>query len=121
MKRVLIVDDEEKIRELFSDELSDAGYAVVTAESAQDAINKMSFGAPDLVILDIRMPDRTGLEFMEDIHKDYPGLPIIVCTALRGLHDDFTMWENRVHSYLTKPVDLKELVSKVQSAIGPAA
>lgn len=120
MKRILVVDDEEMIRELFSDELSDAGYRVITAESAEDALDKMSFGMPDLIILDIRMPGKTGLELLEDVRRNSANVPVIICTALRGLHDDYTIWEGHVAAYLNKPVDLNELRAKVQEAIGPA-
>lgn len=118
MKSILVVDDEARIRELFADELEDAGYKVVTADTADEAISMMSFGKPDLLILDIRMPGKTGLEMIEELRQTNPDLPIIVCTALRGLHDDYTMWEGHVQAYLTKPVDMAELRAKVKEAIG---
>lgn len=121
MKRILIVDDEANIRELFEDELTDAGYAVVTADSAEDGMSKMSFGAPDLLVLDVRMPGKTGLEMLEEIRKTFPDLPVIVCSALRGLHEDYTVWENKVSAFLNKPVDMRDLRAKVEEAIGPAS
>lgn len=121
MKSILVVDDEAAIRELFADELEDAGYRVVAAASAEEALEKMSFGRPDLVILDIRMPGKTGLELVAELRAMYKDLPIIVCTALRGLHDDYTLWEGHVAAYLTKPVDMNELRAKVKEAIGGAA
>lgn len=121
MKNILVVDDEQRIRDLFSDELTDAGYNVVTAESADDAMDKMSFGAPDLMVLDVRMPGKTGLDLLGDIRHHFPDLPIIICTALHGMHEDYTVWENQVSACLTKPVDLEQLRAKVEELIGPAA
>ncbi|AXA36667.1 MAG: response regulator [Candidatus Sumerlaea chitinivorans] len=117
-KRILIVDDEKNIRTLFRDELEEAGYEVATADSGADALAKLDIFQPDLVVLDIRMPDMTGIEVLEQLRKKYEDLPVIMCTAVRGLKDDFTIWEARVSDYVTKPVDLDDLKAKIRKALG---
>jgi DNA-binding response OmpR family regulator len=69
------------------------------------------------VVLDIRMADMTGLEVLEAIRREHQTLPVIMCTAVRGLQDDFTVWDAHVSAYITKPVDLDELKEKIATAL----
>jgi len=117
MNKILVVDDEKNIRILFRDELEEAGYVVELAESGKEALQKVEAAAPDLVILDIRMADMTGIEVLQAIREKHKDLPVIMCTAVRGLKDDFTIWDAEVFAYLTKPVDLDELKAKVRLAL----
>lgn len=123
MSRILIVDDEKNIRALFRDELEDEGYEVEIAGSGREALDKVAAQLPDLVVLDIRMEDMTGLEVLAELRKKYSHeqLPVIMCTAVRGLQDDFTIWDAHVSDYITKPVDLEELKSKIKRILEPAA
>ena len=117
MKHILVVDDEENILTLFEDELTDAGYRVTTASTGQQALDCLEEETPDLVILDIRMPDMHGLEVLTRIRETHKDLPVILCTAVHGLKDDYTVWDARVAAYLTKPIDLDDLVYKVQEVL----
>jgi len=117
MKRILVVDDEENIVALFEDELIDAGYDVTTATTGEEALSCLEDNPPDLIILDIRMPDMNGLEVLAKIREMHKELPVILCTAVHGLQDDFAVWEARISGYLTKPVDLDDLVYKVQEVL----
>jgi DNA-binding response OmpR family regulator len=118
MKNILIVDDEKNIRALFRDELEDEGYRTRTAHSGREALQEIQQEVPDLVILDIRMEDMTGIEVLEQIRRTHEHLPVIMCTAVRGLKDDFTIWDSKVSDYITKPVDLEDLKAKVKKALG---
>jgi len=118
MKKILVVDDEKNIRILFRDELEEAGYEVELAESGKEALAKINASPPDLVILDIRMADMTGIEVLQAVREKHKTLPVIMCTAVRGLQDDFTIWDAEVFAYLTKPIDLDELKEKVRQALG---
>lgn len=120
MKQILVVDDEKNIRQLFQEELIDEGYRVAVASGGKEALEKIEKRTPDLIIVDIRMPDMTGLELMEKVREKYKDLPMIVCTALRALQDDYAIWEAQVSGFLAKPVDLDELKAKVVECIGPA-
>jgi len=118
MKKILVVDDEKNIRILFRDELEEAGYEVELAESGKEALAKIEAAPPDLAILDIRMADITGIEVLQAIREKHKAMPVIMCTAVRGLQDDFTIWDAEVFAYLTKPVDLDDLKEKVRGALG---
>ena len=120
-KKLLIVDDERNIRTLFRDELEEAGYEVETAGSGHEALDKVKQQTPDLMVLDIRMEDMTGLEVLEKVREEHETLPVIMCTAVRGLQDDFTVWDSKVSDYITKPVDLDILKEKIQKALGEEA
>jgi len=117
MKHILVVDDEEHILTLFEDELTDAGYRVTTADTGRAALQCIEQEVPDLVVLDIRMPDMHGLEVLEKVRHAHKDLPVIMCTAVHGLKDDYTVWDARVSAYLTKPIDLDDLVYKVQEVL----
>lgn len=117
MKRILVVDDEKNIRALFRDELEEAGFEVDTAGSGQEALAMVAKQAPDLIVLDIRMEDMTGLEVLEQVRRNHDKLPVIMCTAVRGLQDDFTVWDSKVSDYITKPVDLDDLKEKIRNAL----
>lgn len=119
MKQILVVDDEKNIRQLFQEELIDEGYQVAVASGGREALEKIAARIPDLMIVDIRMPDMTGLELIEEVRKTHPDLPILICTALRALQDDYTIWESQVAAFLPKPVDLDELKAKVAECLGP--
>jgi len=118
MKHILVVDDEQNILTLFEDELTEAGYRVSLANSGLAALKKVDEDKPDLVILDIRMPNMHGLEVLERIREKDEHLPVLMCTALQGMRDDFTVVESKISGYLTKPVDLDELRAKVKEIIG---
>ena len=77
----------------------------------------MQRGAVDVIVTDIRMPDMHGLEVLEKIRDDHKRLQVILCTAVHGLKDDYTVWDARVAAYLTKPIDLDDLVYKVQEVL----
>ena len=117
MKRILIVDDEKNIRTLFRDELEEAGYLVETAASGGEALEKAEEFRPHLLVLDVRMEDMTGLEVLGVVREKHPKLPVIMCTAVRGLEEDFTVWDAHVSDYITKPVDLEDLKEKIKKAL----
>lgn len=120
MTRILVVDDEKNIRALFRDELEEEGYTVDVAGSGREALAKVAEVTPDLIVLDVRMEDMTGLEVLAELRKTHADLPVIMCTAVRRLEDDFTMWDAKVSDYITKPVDLDDLKQKIKKALGSA-
>ena len=111
MKRILVVDDEESIRLLFQEELTDAGYGVVTAESGEEALRMVKQQKPDLITLDIRMAQMDGSEFLQELRKMYRDLPVIVCTAYDDYRQDFRLWAS--DGFITKSSDISELKAKI--------
>jgi len=109
METILVVDDDENVRLLLEAELTLEGYEVVLADNGLAALKKIKEETPDLVILDLKMPDINGLEVLRTIRKENKELPIIICTAYEKIKDDYTIWSGRVAAFLTKPLDLENL------------
>jgi DNA-binding response OmpR family regulator len=107
MKRILVVDDEEGIRQLYQEELEEEGYAVELAEKGEEALEKISRTKPDAVILDLKMPGMGGLEVLERIREQDKDLPVIICTAYGEYKSDLTTWAS--DAYVVKRADLTEL------------
>ena len=81
MAKILIVDDEEHIRFLYSEELTEAGYEVITADSGLKLLERIEEEKPDLVVLDIKMVDYNGLDLLQDIRNKFYNMPVVLCTA----------------------------------------
>jgi DNA-binding response OmpR family regulator len=107
MKRILVVDDEEGIRQLYQEELEEEGYKVELAERGEEALEKISKAKPDAVILDLKMPGMGGLEVLERIREQDKDLPVIICTAYGEYKSDLTTWAS--DAYIVKRADLTEL------------
>jgi len=115
MKRILVVDDDDAIRTLLKDELTDEGYEVITATDARDALKIVESEPLDLVVLDIRMPGMDGLEALPRILGMKEGLPVILNTAYSQYQESFMSWA--ADAYVVKSSDLSELKAKVKELI----
>jgi len=82
MKKILVVDDEENIRELYKEEFEEMGYAVTLVPDGVQALKVMDTAKFDLVTLDMRMPDMDGIEALRKMKEKDSTLPVIICTAL---------------------------------------
>lgn len=115
MAKILIVDDEEHIRYLYSEELTDAGYEVITAESGYRLLEKIEEEKPDLVVLDIKMVDYNGLDLLQDIRNRFYNMPVVLCTAYDTFKED--MKSIAADFYVIKSFDLTELKNKIAMAL----
>ena len=115
MAKILIVDDEEHIRFLYSEELTEAGYEVIKAESGYQLLEKIEDEKPDLVVLDIKMIDYNGLDLLQDIRNKFYNLPVVLCTAYDTFKED--MKSIAADFYVIKSFDLTELKSKISMAL----
>jgi two-component system response regulator (stage 0 sporulation protein F) len=112
MKTILVVDDDEAIRGLLMEELTEEGYRVLTAGDAREALRMVEQEPLDLVILDIRMPGMDGLEALPRILGMREGLPVILNTAYSQYKESFMSWA--ADAYVVKSSDLTELKQKVK-------
>jgi len=110
---ILAVDDERDILLLYQEALGTFGHDVVGALSGAEAIEYLEREAPDLIILDLRMPDISGLDVLDWLRRRRPLVPIIVCSAVHGLRDEFAIWNSRVAAFLPKPLDMARLLREV--------
>lgn len=115
MAKILIVDDEEHIRYLYSEELSEVGYEVITADSGYRLLEKIETEEPDLVVLDIKMVDYNGLDLLQDIRNRFYNLPVVLCTAYDTFKED--MKSIAADFYVIKSFDLTELKNKISMAL----
>ena len=115
MAKILIVDDEEHIRYLYSEELSESGYEVITADSGYQLMERIEKEKPDLIVLDIKMVGYDGLDLLQDIRNRFYDLPVVLCTAYDTFKRD--MKSIAADFYVIKSFDLTELKSKVAMAL----
>jgi DNA-binding NtrC family response regulator len=111
MARILVVDDEAGIRLLYSQELADEGYDVVTSSTAVEAAELLGREQFDLIVLDIKLKNESGLDLLQQIVKERHDLPVILCTAFSCYKDDFSAW--LADGYVVKSSDLQELKDEI--------
>ncbi|HET9344604.1 MAG TPA: response regulator transcription factor [Candidatus Limnocylindrales bacterium] len=116
MKTILVVDDEPKIAALARDYLEHAGYAVVVAPDGRAALDAVRRSRPDLVVLDLGLPEVDGLDVTREIRRDST-LPIVMLTARDDEVDKLLGLELGADDYLTKPFSPRELVARVRAVL----
>ncbi|MBM4287985.1 MAG: response regulator [Deltaproteobacteria bacterium] len=112
MKRILVADDEMSIRLLYSEELREEGYEVFTASNGIEALEVVDKEPLDLIILDIKMPEMSGIEVLRQIKEKYPNLPVLLSSAYSEYKQDFGTWASE--EYLVKSSDLEDLKAAVR-------
>ena len=121
MNRILVVDDEIGIRELLKEILEDSGYAVGTAATGAEAQERWRTERPELVLLDLSLPDFDGLTLIKSWSKD--GLlpvPVIMLTAYASIDSAVEATRLGAHDFLEKPITLNRLLPAVQRALASA-
>lgn len=118
---ILVVDDEEGIRETISGILEDEGYNVITASTGIEAINTVKENNPDLVILDILLPELNGIEVLKEIKSFKPDLPVIMISGHGTSEDVVKSIKMGAEDYLEKPLTLNRIVVTVQNALEKSA
>ena len=113
---ILIVDDDDRIRDLVKEYLNQNNYLVSTAKDSNDAIEKTQIIKFDLIVLDIMMPGKTGLEFTHE-HKSKINTPILLLTAKGEPSERIEGLELGADDYLTKPFEPKELILRINNIL----
>ena len=115
MKRILIVEDEDALCLLYKEELAQEGYEVTTAGNAEEALAALKREPFDLIVTDIRMPGRDGVELITEIMGLRKDIPIIINTAYQSYKQDFMTWA--ADAYVVKSSSLVELKSKIKEIL----
>ncbi|GAG08405.1 unnamed protein product [marine sediment metagenome] len=118
MKTILLVEDEKSLCDIIFDDLTEAGYEVLTAYTGKEYYEHMKETTPDLIILDIKLPDASGLKLLEDVRKKSVNLPIVICTAFDSFKTEYEIWAAKISEYIVKPVDLDDLRVKIKKILG---
>ena len=109
VNKVLVVDDEKEICLMLKDFLSDEGYDVSYACSAEEAMTQIRASRPALVLLDVKMPGKNGIEFLKEIKAFDPKVVVVMITALKDIDTFKQCREAGASDYITKPIDLNYL------------
>lgn len=119
MCRILLIDDEEHIRQFYTEELSDEGHEVSTLASGYGLLSEIDNIKPDAVLLDIKLVDYDGLDLLQEIRNRYHDLPVILCTA----YDTYKYDQKALAAdyYVVKSFDLSELKTAIQRAVEATA
>jgi len=114
--KILIIEDESNIRSFVQTVLEATGYQVITEKTCENGIMMFTSHLPDIVILDLGLPDQDGIEFIKTIRKNY-FTPIIVLSARTSEEDKVAALELGANDYITKPFGTAELVARIKAAI----
>jgi DNA-binding response OmpR family regulator len=115
-EHILIIDDDEKLNALLNDYLAQFDYKISTATHPQQGLQFIKERNPDLLILDIMLPEMSGFELCKEIRKQYRK-PIIMLTARGEVTDRIVGLELGADDYLPKPFDPRELLARIQSVL----
>ncbi len=112
--KILVVDDDLHIQRLYKEEFEDEGYEVVVASNGQEAMDMFEKESPDIVTLDILLPDIDGIRLLRQMKEKNPKVPIIMSTAY-DYRDDFAVWASE--AYIVKSSDLDELKGMIKKLL----
>lgn len=121
MSRILVIEDDEQTRRMLRQMIERAGYEVEDAGDGLDAIKRMHARPADLVITDLLMPEKDGIETIQELRRDFPDVPVIAISGggRNGVFDFLPIARQlgATHTF-TKPTDRRKLLSAVEEALG---
>jgi len=116
-QKILIVDDEPTIRQLLHQKLSKQGYHCEEASSSDETLDKMRTYSADLIMLDIKMPGKSGMDLLPELKVNYPATAVIMATAVAEANIAIQCVKLGADDYITKPFNREELRARVQAGI----
>ncbi len=117
MPRILVVDDEKNIRRVLAKSLKQEDFEVETARNFEEALSRLNDAEFDLVLTDMRLPGRSGIDLLRLIKEKNPELPVIMITAYGSIENAVEAMKAGAANYLTKPVELDEMLAVIRHAL----
>ncbi|MEJ5273125.1 MAG: response regulator transcription factor [Spirochaetota bacterium] len=114
-KKILLVEDEKGIRNVLKDNLEYEGYSIIEAEDGVKGLEIARNENPDLIILDLMLPQMHGYDFIKQLKKTHPSIPIIIVSAKSEEIDKIKGLDLGADDYITKPFQIRELVSRIKA------
>jgi DNA-binding response OmpR family regulator len=115
MNRILVVDDEPNLRLVYREVLGEEGYEVLEAESVKETFDILNREPVDLVVLDIKLRSESGLDVLQRITKEFPTIPVVLCSAYVSFQNDYTSW--LADSYIVKSSEPQELLKEIRRVL----
>ena len=115
MAKICVIDDEPNLRLLYRSEFERMGHEVICHANGREAYRSLPVDQPDLIILDIMMPEGDGLEFLSNVLVMHVGIPVIINSAYAQFKNDFVSWA--AEAYVVKSSDLSELKEQVHRVL----
>lgn len=115
MSKILVVDDEQNIRFVFKEVLTEEGYAVFEAQSAEDTFDILNRELIDLILLDIKLRSESGLDILKRLTREFPDTPVLLCSAYVSFQNDYDSW--LADGYVVKSSDPAELLEEVDKVL----
>ena len=116
-KKVWVADDDESIRFVLEKGLIDAGFDVSVFEDGNEVINQLDLDKPNVLLTDLKMPGRDGMDLLDTFRNEFSNIPVIMMTAHSDLDTTVDAFENGAWDYIAKPFDLNDAVSKISKAL----
>lgn len=113
---ILLVDDETDFLEMTTKRLARRGYDVRSAANCAEAILELERGCPDVVILDVMLPDRDGIQCLKEIKQKWPSVVVILLTGHASMQTGRLSIEYGANDYCLKPIELDDLIDKIEIA-----
>ena len=119
MKKIFCVEDDDNIRELIEYTLNQTGFEAKGFACAGEFFSELESDVPDLILLDIMLPDKDGIEILRELRsaEKYAKIPVIMLTAKSGRMDKIKGLDTGADDYITKPFDIMELVSRIKAVL----
>ncbi|HXS10033.1 MAG TPA: response regulator, partial [Candidatus Krumholzibacteria bacterium] len=114
---ILLVDDQDTIRFFLEKTLKQEGYEAVTARTGAEAVAKAREVVPDLVLLDLKLPDMDGLEVLRRIKEIFPEIGIVMITAFGDVETAVTAMKNGAYDFVSKPINLDQLLMVIRKGL----
>ena len=114
--KVLIVEDEQSISNFISMILQASGFDTIVVRTGEEALTMVSSHCPDLIILDLGLPDMDGMEVLKSVRK-WSNLPVVVVSARNHEHDKLEALDYGADDYLVKPFEMKELMARINAVL----